>query len=671
MAPLHRTDDRATHARRAWRRGLTAALLLTSVAAPAVAAEPTDGQGNLGRTSYRTLPFVSNVYANCWACSAYLEPGELYFQSNPNSFFNNAATMATARYGAAGQEAAGVLPTGNQQRWEDTYAASFPVGTFPKAPANVASDEESGNFASDGAFVAWRDFITNHPQYWDTAFDGGTMPSESTYFRAWGGQWGFISPLTPLDAADCPTGMTSCTWGDVFATRWAQTSVLSGGYNIALSDFGDSLPDRTSNVHDFNPRIVAKFAATSGLAVPSGSVSTQASWIVTNATPAWNDFLAQGYATFFNTLSNTIGAATGKQSLVIDQCGWSPSYRRWFGTDQRIIAKTIGPARYLCIWDDQMIQSGRYGPIVRPPMQEVAGYVLAAAREPLIRNGGNIEADDSNYWSAISTFYPSLSATDQKEVGYKLLKRLWLWSSWAHIADRSGQVRRALAFTSRDYWDAGTLTALDPMTTLIQTIVPTRPFGPAIYYSVAVERAHEQQQGSSQGAGGAIYWYLAPEILQRFTDSGGVGGYFVSDAALGRIIRGSANAPSAWVVLDAGNDLPRSERKRLASIAPVVSSAAQLASLPNQPLSFTGGLTGFGFYDQTHRLIIVVTNPSTQPGAAAVSGTIKLAGLGGASLTATDLFSKAASSVSITGGHASLPVTLARWDTRAFVLTQP
>jgi hypothetical protein len=402
-------------------------------------------------------------------------------------------------------------------------------------------------------------------------------------------------------------------------------------------------------------------------------VPAQANWIVTNAAAAWNDFLSQGYATFFNTLSTTVGAATGKQSLVIDQCGWSPSYRRWFGTDERIIANTLSPSRYICLWDDQMIQQPRSGPVVAPPMQEVAGYVLAAAREPLMRNGANIEADDSAYWASIAQFYPSLSPSAQTEVGYKLLKRLWIWSSWAHIADRGGNVRRALAFASRDYWDAGTLTAsqLAPLPTLIQTIYPVQPFGPAIYYSTAVERAREQQQGAAVGVGAFDGYYLAPPVLQQFVDGGGGVGYYVSDAALPSIIPSSPNAPSAWIVLDDQGTMPEAELIQLAAIAPVVSTPAELAALPNQPLIFTGGLTGFGFYDQNQRLIVVITNPSTQPNAGSVTGTVKVTGMFGSSYTVTDLFANTTSQITTVDGAATVPVTVARWDTRAFAVTQP
>jgi len=643
-------------------------VLLTLPVQVALAGEPTDGNGNIGATSYATLPFASQVYQDCWACSSYLEPGELFFEDNPNSFFNNASMMATARYGAAGLEQAGILPISGQQRWEDTYAASFPVGTFPNAPAGVAYDATANGFPNDGAFVAWRNFITAHPQYWDTAFDGGTMPSQSDYYRAWGGQWGFISPLTPLDAADCPPGLSSCNWGQLFAYRWAKTAALSGSYGIALSDFGDSQPLAPSNFHDFNPRLIAAFATAKHLKIPGTTVPAKAAWIVANQAPAWNDFLANGWGGFFATLSAQIGAASGKKSPVIDQCGWSPSYRRWFGTDERIDTEHISPSLYMCIWDDQMIT--RAGPVNAPPMQELAGYILGAAREPLMRNGANIEADDDAYWAAIAQCYPMLSAADQQEVGYKLLKRLWLWSAWAHIADRAGHVRRAIAFASRDYWDLGTLTALDPLTALIQSIVPSRPFGPAIYYSTAVERAREQQQASTLGVGTALNYYLAPPVLQAFVDAGGGVGYYVSDAALPKIRKDTANAPSAWVVLDAQGEMPQSELNALTAIAPVVTTPAGLAAAASQPLLFGGGLTGFGFYDQSKRLIIVVTNPSTQPGAGAVSGTVSLSGVAAGTYTVTDLFTNATTSLTVRGGKATMAVTEARWDTNVFAVTK-
>jgi len=321
------------------------------------------------------------------------------------------------------------------------------------------------------------------------------------------------------------------------------------------------------------------------------------------------------------------------------------------------------------MWDDHAIQADRVGPVAAPPMQELAGFAIAAAREPLIRNGANLEADDPAYWTAITKFYPTLDHATQREVGDKLLKRLWLWSSWAYIADRVGNVRRALALTSRDYWDGGSLTALAPLTDLIRQVIPTRPFGAALYYSVAVERAFEQAQGAKIGTGnGDLDAYLPPADLQSFIDVGAPVGYYVSDAALPAIAKSTANAPSAWVVLDAAGLLPPTERDRLTAIAPIATSADALAALPDQPLTLPHGLAGFGFYSQKGQLIVVISNPATAADAQTVSGDIRLTGLtlSDGTHVMRDLFAGKDQPISVSRHGATIPVRVARWDTIVF-----
>jgi len=643
------------------------------------AAEAFDSQGNVGKTSYLTLPFQSTVYAPNWGSSPKLTPAELFFQANPASFFNNSSSTAAARGAAAGLEAQNLIPSSGAQRWEDTYEASFPAGTFRGEPSWIQADRTAGNFPNLLDFVAWRNFITNNPQYQDVAFDGGTMPADPGYFRSWGGQYGHIDPATPLNTADCPPGMSTCTWGDSFAYRWGLTAALSGAYGIMLSDFTDSEPERTLLTHNFNQRIVTAFATWANYGTPGGlvpgypSIPLQATYIVQFDFNRWVDFVATSYAKFYAALASRLGAATSRTGLVIDQCGDFTSYRRIVGIDQRIMAKTISPKQYLCIWDGQTIQVGRAGPIVNPIMQELAGSILGAAREPLLRNGANLEADDAAYWSAIATFYPTLSSADRTEVGYKLLKRLWVWEAFAHIADRSGLVRRALAFTSRDYWDAGSLTALNPLTSVIQSVVPSRPFGAAMYYSVPLERAVEYTQAAATGAGlySPYLLYMKPVDLQTFLDGGTAVGYYVSDAALPQIATSAGNAPFAWMVIDPTNQLSTSERSALTAIAPVATSAAALAALPNQPLTFPTGLTGFGFYDQTGRLIIVVSNPSPAVGAGAISGNIVLAGTGltDGSHKLTNLLTGATATVSFSNGAGWLWQQVQRWDTAVLAIS--
>jgi hypothetical protein len=639
------------------------------------ASEPMSAEGDVGNTSYTALPFQKQVYDLCFNCSPDLEPAELFFQANPQSPFNDPAKMAQTREDTAAKEKAGVIPSAGIQRWEATFAASFPEGTFAGEPDWVDADREKG-FARMPEFVAWRDWIAGHPQYLDMAADGGTMPAA---FRAWGGSWGHISPLTPLDAKDCPPDARGgCDWGDAYAWRWALSSAKTGAYGLILSDFSDSQPGFASNTHDFNPRIVAAFVAAGtpydGGVSPASPLADRANWIVSAHYNQWNDFIAAGYAKFYAALIAHVGAATGKKALIVDQCGLTPAARRLFGTDARILAQQLPPRNYLCMWDDHVMQADRAGPIESPPIQELAGFVLAAAREPLIRNGANLEADDEAYRTAIAKFYPTLSAQDQHEVGDRLLKRLWIWSAWAHIADRSGKVRRAIAFASRDYWDGGSLAALDPLAKVLRSTVPARPFGPALYYSVAVERAVEQAAAKKVGTGDKeIPAYLPAADLRDLIDGGAPVGYYVSDAALGAIGKDRArNSPSAWIVPDADGLLPPAEQSALQAVAPVTTSAEALAALPDQPLKLPKGLSGFGFYNAGGALILVIGNPDTRPDAKSVSGTVQLTKLEVADGVhqLRNPLTGSSQQIAVSGHSATFPVDVARWDTIILSLAQ-
>lgn len=622
----------------------------------------------VGATSYVTLPFVSQIYRPC-TCTVNLDPAQLFFTANPNSPFLNAQLMARARALSAAQTAQGIVPTAGMQRWEDTYEVSFPAGTFPGEPASIAADRTRGNYPNLPEFVAWRDYISTHPQYADVAFDGGTMPPQPNYYRKWGAEWGYISPLTPLDPADCPPSKpTTCTWGDEFAYLWAQTSRVTGGYGLQLSDFTDGQPYQ-STLHDFNPRIVTAFGATlSGGAVPGSTTPAQADWINKNAFSQWTDFLDEGYAAFYLSLAAQVGFEAKHPALVIDQCNIAPSFKRTEGVDARILATKLSPDYVMCIWDDQVIQLGRSGPIANPPIGELAGYVVAAAREPLIRNGANLEADDAAYWSAIAHFYPDLPAATQQDLGLKLLKRLWVWSAWAHIADRDGVVRRALAFASRDYWDVGSLARLGPAAFLIHTIVPAHPFGPALYYPVSLERQVEAAGAANAPAGAPPNTYLMPPVLQAFLDGGGTTGYYVSDAALPAISKAAGNAPSAWVVLGAAHLLPTAERASLEAIAPIVSTASGLATLPGQPLHLSQGLAGFAFTSVANQLVVVVSNPSSEPTAAAITGNARVALSSAGTYIVKELQTGTTQTVQQSNGEVAWPVDIAPWDTQIFTV---
>jgi hypothetical protein len=158
--------------------------------------------------------------------------------------------------------------------------------------------------------------------------------------------------------------------------------------------------------------------------------------------------------------------------------------------------------------------------------------------------------------------------------------------------------------------------------------------------------------------------------LQSFLDSGSAAGYYVSDAALPKITKGTANAPFAWMVIDPSNSLPAWEKSQLAAIAPVVNSVAELAALPNQPLTFANGLTGFGFYDQTGRFIVVISNPSTAVGATTITGNVSATGTGlsNGSHTWTNLITGETGSLYFSNGAATATLSVARWDTQVYAI---
>jgi hypothetical protein len=606
-----------------------------------------NANGQVGGTSYTTLPFLSSIYGQSWGSSPGLIFNNLFWQVGTN--FTNSNTMQAARQYADKLTGSGIVPASGAQRWEDTYEAARPAAAYNNEPGWINNDRWSQNLPNSAEAQAWVQWQGARANLFMMANDGGSV---GTDFRPWNGNWGHISPMMPLPQGDWPPGMSNATYGDWFAYRWGQTAQLSGAYGIMLSDFTDSQPVSPSYLAGFNPELVDKFQSTIGQTIPGSSVSSRASYITSHFMAQWNDFIGNGYGRFFGALAARLRDGTGHQSLVINQCGQWASARRFQGVDHYIVSHNIPSANYICLWDDQTMQWGRSG---QSMIWGIGGMVLAAAREPDIRNGGNLSADDSAFWQAVSGFWGNLSYNDQHERGLKELKRSWLETAWSHIATRQGTVRRALAFMSRDFWDGGNLDST--VQRLIQTIVPTRPFGYAVYYSTAAERIKEA--GVPQAGINATYMH--PDKLLAFKQGGGAVGYYVSNAAIYSLQ--SSARPAGWVVLDT---LPPDEMSKLQSIAPVFTSLSAAMSNSNAPLSYSSGVTGMGFYDQSNRLIITVENPGNQ----GLNATVKLKGLPQGNYVATDLFTNAQIRFQAWNGQAAqIPVTITRWDTRVFAIT--
>lgn len=608
----------------------------------------------VGNTSYISPPFSSEIYQQSWGASPGLLPTQLFWEST--SFFNDASQLSDARGSAADLDDQGIVPHSGAQLWEDSYVNAFPKGTFKGAPSDI-----DGGDSSLPESQAWTKWVQARTNLLDVAADGGSVPEA---YRSWGGSWGHISPLTPLDAADWPTGITNATYGDWFARKWAQTSAKTGAYGILLSDFVDSQPHLSTQEHDFNPRIIALFEAKIGKTIPGSSVAAKADYINKNLMNQWTDFTAEGYGKFYAALVREIRASTGREPLVIDQSALWPSLFRMRANDPRLILDQVPSANIVFIWDTMTMSPERAGQSV---VYSLGMAPLAAAREPRARIGANMHSDDDNYWDGINSHYSNLPADQRKERGLKELKRLWYEMMWSHIADRNGSVRRALAFAQRNYWDDGQMDA--SVMSAIRNVVPTRPFGYALYYSTNIERQVEAYLGQSGGHESNAY--LNPDRIVDWKNTQRVPfDYFVSDAGLPSLKPEAA--PAAWIVIDrkhpsTGADmLPADELAALSKIAPVLSSPSEVASLANKPISYSSGANGISFYDQNNRLVFTATNLNSSTNSVTVTFSRLPAGAHGVK----DLITGESFALDIaSNGTGSIVIPVTRWDTRALAIT--
>lgn len=118
-------------------------LFFAILGGPVLAAEPFNSDGDVGRTSYKTLPFQSQVFQDACGSTAGLYPVELYFQVNPNSIYKNAADMTAVKNCIAALEAKGIINVAGMQRWEDTWEISNPQSMFPNEPASITADRST------------------------------------------------------------------------------------------------------------------------------------------------------------------------------------------------------------------------------------------------------------------------------------------------------------------------------------------------------------------------------------------------------------------------------------------------------------------------------------------------------------------------------------------------
>jgi hypothetical protein len=620
--------------------------------------EAPEGQYNL---SYNNPPFWQNVMAVSWGASPHVTPAQLFW--NLTSHFTNAGTMAAARGSANEITASGRIPIGGAQRWEDTWVQARPRSSFTSAPAWV--NESHYNDPTWGAALrAWGQWIADRPQYWDKNRFGRTPRTD---WNSWGGHWGHISPNMPLDAGDILPGMEGDTYGDWFAHKWGETAGLSGAWALSTSDFVDSHPHQLTSDHDFNARIIDRFETWAGEDVPGSTITDRANYIRANLINEWTDFWNESWGDFYAALVREIEHETGHEGVIFNQDGDWPSVRRMKAGDPRIIFRKVSPSQIVTQADFRTMQSDRSG---NPPSFMIGSSGLWCARVPALRLGPNMHCWTEavpNFQAGLNTHFPGLTGKARTDFGMGWLKRLWFGVGWMHIARTNGAVRRGVAWFLRGYWDEGTVDA--NWVTQIRTVIPTKPFGFALYYSVAIERAREAWWVAT-GQSNQSSLYLSATTVMNLLETDRVPvNYYVSDQAIGSL-QASA-APSAWIVLNryhpqSGADLlPTAERLALEAVAPILDTAAAAQAF-NNPIAFSNNCIGYGFGDQNGRLIVVPTNLTS----GSLNATVTVRTLPNGSYKATDLLTGSVINFSSAGGVANISVSISRWNTRALAITR-
>ncbi|WP_042445654.1 carbohydrate-binding domain-containing protein [Azospirillum sp. B510] len=596
-------------------------------------------------------PLASDVSTISWGADRGLAPQHLFWESVPD--YANAAHLKETRDIAAGHLADGVVPLIGLQLWEDTFVSS----------------QNGGAFANLGGHQAWVSWVKAHPQYLGRDSDGNVLHADSG--NPYG--WGYVSPLMPLDAEDAPAGWTGGTahYADWMADKLGRLSALTGTRGYELADFFDGNP-HSGVMNSFNTRMIAEFSAKTGIKVAGGTLAQQAQDIVDNHPTQWLDYFVDGWAYGWKALDEAIVKNTGHAAWLTTQVSFTPAAMREFaGVDARVIAATMNAKDIL--FNVQTLERFEMQHKQAPASYEQAMLGIHAARAPDAHFGHMMSSSENDYWGAVNSLYTGVSGTARDELGWGRLEQTWLQSGWTMIADDQGGVRRAAEQWSRSYHDWGEVK--QPWLDMLRDIVPTRPFGPALYYSANAEKAMNALEPAGNSIGNAYLGELL-EPITKLHDAGVPFGYYVSDAALPAMTK--AGAPSAWIIPQAtyqGHALfSDAEIAALKAKAPVLIGDEALTY--HHPLTFTdkdpdAQITGYGFYDQKDRLIVVASdrvdfNDTAARKAVATHVELQLAD---GHYTVQDLMHNGSQGFDVVNGVGGFDTTIARWDTGVYAIT--
>jgi hypothetical protein len=472
---------------------------------------------------------------------------------------------------------------------------------------------------------------------------------------------GYITFGMPMLAADLPPGSPPMTFGEWAGARIGKMALDMHYRGAYVADYFIGINFNT----DWHPRLVDSFASWANVSIPAGTVKQRSDFIVQNYGPQWMDFISTMQASYFVSIGNTLIAA-GKQPRLGGQIANNPPLARMFGNDPRIWAKQLPGKDWFF-----MVETQSAGDRVIPP-QWTSLYSIGAtaSREPDVPIGVMLDADNTEFWGNVTG--ANAANGIKPESGWRYLKHTWLASGWTHVANRDGSVRRGAQAFMRSYWDAGG-TNPDHIKEILGRI-PKHPFGPAMYYSANIERSFEVLPPPNTDTPNYYYFY---EYLLRGISSPLPGtahpeleglvqgvnlGYWVSDAVDPAKLP-AANKPSAWLLYNLER-LPADERAKLEAVAPVYDLATDYAkALDAGPLRAKGsGLNMLAFVDQNSSVIVMVSNIN----ATNSSGSLEFTNVGDGSFDAIGLLGTPSTKFTVAGNKASVPITVAAFDTIVF-----
>ena len=593
------------------------------------------------------------VFTSPWGAAGFAWPPQLFWGNVPEM---NNHSLGEMRANAAGIEAAGLAPLLGPVAWGYEYSAATGTNTGQGIPDN----------SQLGGWKQWGQWMTAHPQYyamrWADVGEPHYAPPEA----------GYITPMMPMEPADWPTEWTPpagwvapqgwvngrptsrISYGQWLGVRLAQLAFQVGCRGMYCADYVVDL--EWGDAIDYNPRVIDDFATWAGVSIPAGTVGSRADTVQDNYKSLWWDYKCVKFAEFYGSMAKSL-LANGKVPMVGGQT-FAP-HKRGAGLDLRILAQHAAGVQGKYYYFNVELQSDE----LRPPRNYWSGSIAmgaTAAREPDMVLGSQMDATGGQ-----GNFDRSVAGAGHDAAwGLKYITHQWLSVGWTHVAGRDGVVRRATGSFMRSYWDAGRTPQAE--LDLILQRIPRHPFGPAVYYSVAIERSFENVNGKHGNSSWFCLEKAEREMLppQQFTQQGHFRGFFtgywVSDVAINALK--PADYPSAWIVYDSDR-LPSAERTRLLAMAPIIDPEKDFTAAAQQlwtlgPVHVAQDvnqcLNGLAFVDQTGSVIVMVSNSLETTGV----GTLVFSNVADGRFDCWSLLNAIDTQMTVTNHQGTLPISV-------------